>query len=213
MSGRDGAVLGFIEEVEGLLLAAGLGKRRPELMALLPLCEKEWLSKNWNEGALDTLWDKAQRLRVMFGGNEAIDDKRACMGGGVLGCDGCRNATEEQLERLERISWNNRFANYNKWHRRYPYGVWTCADGRQVLFNRNYNPILVRYVGGSVVDGDPEEWVDWVSQAWFYGGSDNPRGCEEVQGRLREVIRVFYAGGDVEKEFAVDSTRKMKVVK
>ena len=24
---------------------------------------------------------------------------------------------------------------------RYPYGRWTCADGRQVLFNRGYNPI------------------------------------------------------------------------
>ena len=28
-----------------------------------------------------------------------------------------------------------------------PYGMWTVADGRQVLFNRNYRPILERYPG------------------------------------------------------------------
>src|ERR1019366_697539 len=30
---------------------------------------------------------------------------------------------------------------------RMPFGKWTCADGREVLFNRNYKPIWQRYPG------------------------------------------------------------------
>jgi len=32
---------------------------------------------------------------------------------------------------------------FKRWHE-LPYGMWTCADGRQVLFNRFYEPILQR---------------------------------------------------------------------
>jgi hypothetical protein len=31
-----------------------------------------------------------------------------------------------------------------------PYGMWTCADSRQVLFNRRYRPILERRPGQPV---------------------------------------------------------------
>lgn len=51
-----------------------------------------------------------------------------------------------------------------------PYGVWTCADGREVLFNRRYVPMLERCPGGPVTAADPAEWVPFVRQSWFYSG-------------------------------------------
>lgn len=39
-----------------------------------------------------------------------------------------------------------------------PYGIWTCVDGRQVVFNREYQPILQR-VNGVNSYADPGEWV------------------------------------------------------
>jgi hypothetical protein len=50
-----------------------------------------------------------------------------------------------------------------------PYGMWTCEDGRQVLFNRFYEPILLRRAGSLPEPADPKERVDFCRQEWFYG--------------------------------------------
>src|SRR4051812_39497549 len=39
------------------------------------------------------------------------------------------------------------------------YGMWTCADGGQVLFNRHYHPIWWRYPPHPATAADPGEWV------------------------------------------------------
>ena len=49
-----------------------------------------------------------------------------------------------------------------------PYGIWTCADGREVLFDRTYTPICERYPGQPAVMADRDEWVHWGQQDWFY---------------------------------------------
>ena len=49
-----------------------------------------------------------------------------------------------------------------------PYGMWTVADGRQVLFNRCYRPILERYPGASAKAVIEFEWVAWREQIWFF---------------------------------------------
>jgi hypothetical protein len=56
------------------------------------------------------------------------------------------------------------------WRLMHPYGKWTCADGREVLFNRSYYPILQRYPGGPVSAADPNEWVDFERQEFFWDG-------------------------------------------
>lgn len=48
-----------------------------------------------------------------------------------------------------------------------PYGIWTCEDGRQVLFNRDYCPIWERH-NGVTQPANYYEWVPYVTQAWFY---------------------------------------------
>lgn len=54
-----------------------------------------------------------------------------------------------------------------------PYGKWTCADGREVLFNREYQPIWQRREF-DVDRADPSEWVAWETQEWFYDDSCPP---------------------------------------
>jgi hypothetical protein len=49
-----------------------------------------------------------------------------------------------------------------------PYGLWTCADGRQVLFNRRYRPLYQRSPNGVVSSADPSERVPWKDELWFY---------------------------------------------
>jgi hypothetical protein len=57
-------------------------------------------------------------------------------------------------------------------HRRndYPYGKWTCADGREVLFNRFYEPIWHRLPGALFArPADAGEWVKGIEKHdYFY---------------------------------------------
>lgn len=49
-----------------------------------------------------------------------------------------------------------------------PYGWWVCAEGREVLFDRDYCPICQRMPGAAPSMADPNERVRWVKQDWFY---------------------------------------------
>jgi hypothetical protein len=52
---------------------------------------------------------------------------------------------------------------------RYAYGLWTCPDGRQVLFDRNYKPMWQRYLDQPATPADPSEWVLFAKEEWFFG--------------------------------------------
>jgi hypothetical protein len=55
-----------------------------------------------------------------------------------------------------------------------PYGMWTCADGRQLLFNRAYVAIWQRYPGQPATAADPTEWVPWKEQQYFFNDGSLP---------------------------------------
>src|SRR5215468_6698717 len=64
-----------------------------------------------------------------------------------------------------------------------PYGLWTCPDGREVLFNRDYAPIWERLPGEPARRADPNERIPWADQVWFYNDGCPPhreweKGCE-----------------------------------
>jgi hypothetical protein len=63
---------------------------------------------------------------------------------------------------------------FEQWRFWCPYGRWTCGDGREVLFNRDYCPIYERHPSqlGRVAQHD--EWVPWVRQEYFFNDSNNP---------------------------------------
>jgi hypothetical protein len=53
-----------------------------------------------------------------------------------------------------------------------PYGVWACEDGREVLFNRFYEPIWQRASPSANPEpADPKESAAWKHQWWFYDDS------------------------------------------
>ena len=55
-----------------------------------------------------------------------------------------------------------------------PYGMWQCADGREVLFNRYYQPIKQRMADGTVSVPSPTDTVQWINQQWFYDDATVP---------------------------------------
>jgi len=66
-----------------------------------------------------------------------------------------------------------------------PYGRWTCADRTEVLFNRDYRPIWKKHPNGMVVAADPDEWVKFAKQEYFYSDVNNP---DEDHGSYRICI-------------------------
>jgi hypothetical protein len=50
----------------------------------------------------------------------------------------------------------------------YPYGKWTCATGREILFNRFYEPIWQRLPNGDPHQANANEWVPWIRQELLY---------------------------------------------
>jgi hypothetical protein len=54
-------------------------------------------------------------------------------------------------------------------HRDMAYGKWTCEDGRQVLYNRRYQPIWQRYPGDEVATrADPAEVVAYTKDTFTW---------------------------------------------
>ncbi len=70
-----------------------------------------------------------------------------------------------------------------------PYGKWTCADGREVLFNRSYMPIWERHHGVTRPILQSER-VKFVHQKHFYTESSSPKGLVK---RLEKVLVDFGA--------------------
>lgn len=72
-----------------------------------------------------------------------------------------------------------------------PYGLWTCEDGREVLFNRRYEPIWQRRVGAVAEAADPSERVPWLHQSWLYQEDDPPWADASTLARLAAVLSAW----------------------
>lgn len=71
---------------------------------------------------------------------------------------------------------------------RLPYGRWTCDDGREVLFNRDYKPIWSRKPGQEAEPGDPDEWVKFNRQEWFYKDHNPPWASRASLDRCERIL-------------------------
>jgi hypothetical protein len=98
------SVLAFIEEIETLILAAGLLEDRPELASYLTPCEMEYMIEDggWRR-TLDVWWNKAQRIREIY---EDDSDKRSCYGS--FECRAC----SPKVPIKERAKINDRVINH-----------------------------------------------------------------------------------------------------
>jgi hypothetical protein len=59
-------------------------------------------------------------------------------------------------------------------HNWLPYGVWLCDGGREVLFNRYYEPIWERTDGVTTKSADHKEWVHWTATKYFFNDGNPP---------------------------------------
>src|SRR5262249_50750151 len=70
-----------------------------------------------------------------------------------------------------------------------PYGKWTCADGREVIFNRSYSPILERRPGEGAKPANPGEWVESiVADESFWEDIDGPRTNPGALDRVNAIL-------------------------
>jgi hypothetical protein len=67
----------------------------------------------------------------------------------------------------ENITMSKRLT-FQEWKLKCPYGKWTCANGREVLFNRGYWPILERCPGKPVGVPRPGEFVHGIVKQEFF---------------------------------------------
>jgi hypothetical protein len=67
--------------------------------------------------------------------------------------------------------------SYREFRLRCPYGLWSCTDGREVIFNRDYWPILERRPGEKAKPANPNEWI-WGIRAhdYFFDDANPPWG-------------------------------------
>lgn len=95
-----------------------------------------------------------------------------------------------------------------------PYGKWSCVDGTEVLFNRDYCPIWARMPSGKAITLDPDTWISYTGESVHYYDDgnrpwDNKATLEKCMGILKSwgvqnqhprVLQMFDAivekGGD-----------------
>jgi hypothetical protein len=79
--------------------------------------------------------------------------------------------------------------NKNSWAIMCPYGMWTCRNGREVLFNRRYYPVLERRPGRPAMAAALSEWVDGITQqSWLWNERDNPLIDDATLARVNAVL-------------------------
>jgi hypothetical protein len=78
--------------------------------------------------------------------------------------------------------------SHGEWHDRLPYGKWVCADGREVLFNRSYWPILERRPGEPAKPARSGEWVPWVEQHFFWDDYTHPGRRPETLSSVNRIL-------------------------
>jgi len=80
-----------------------------------------------------------------------------------------------------------------------PYGKWTCADGTEVLFNRDYSPLWYKSPNGKVGTLDPDTWVSWKGSSHYFNDGQVPW-HKKRQAKADECFAVL-------KEWGVDTQR------
>jgi hypothetical protein len=82
-----------------------------------------------------------------------------------------------------------------------PFGMWRCADGREVLFNRSYRAIWQRSPERGVTLADRDEYVRWIEQCFFYEESQPPwrrnKASRMMAKKLDTVLYDFRRGGTI----------------
>lgn len=91
---------------------------------------------------------------------------------------------------------------YDGKHSRLPYGAYIRADGSEVLFDRNYHPVMERAQDGSNVR-PAAGWIKHEVTVWFYNDACSPRGQrrfkarQDALSRCEAALTAFTQGGSI----------------
>lgn len=72
-----------------------------------------------------------------------------------------------------------------------PYGKWSCVDGSEVLFNRDYSPIWERSVTGKISPISPDTYIQYINTVHYFDSGSAPyygnqRSLETCMGVLED---------------------------
>lgn len=84
-----------------------------------------------------------------------------------------------------------------------PYGMWTCRDGRQILFNRRYMAIWQKWPDGRVDRPTEGEWYDFDKrrgEGFLYDAHWGPRGMPQPPWKDWKTLLILFA---VMRQFGV----------
>lgn len=70
-----------------------------------------------------------------------------------------------------------------------PYGYWIENDGSKVLFSREYCPLWKVQEGRAPVRDDPDRWVVWTEQKWFFDEGSFRGDTDEVIAKGLQILR------------------------
>jgi hypothetical protein len=91
--------------------------------------------------------------------------------------------------------------------RELPYGVWTLADGGQVLFDRDYFPIWQRSAGAAV-RVTAWRWIHWVEQNHFFDDDNPPWDDDATKKTCARVLADFVAGKPIDQYWRAHEARR-----
>lgn len=69
-----------------------------------------------------------------------------------------------------------------------PYGKYICADGSEVLYNRDYTPMWAKFKDGRVVALEPDTWVTHTDQVAFYTPESPPWEDKKTAAKCLEIL-------------------------
>ena len=78
-----------------------------------------------------------------------------------------------------------------------PYGMFTTADGSEVLFDRHYRPMYARDANGENVQRAYGFIEDVVKQSWFYDDDNSLSDSQEAVHRSEKALVAFAIGKSV----------------
>ena len=141
----------------------------PKLVAMKKKGKKNLIGRSLGSGVTSVTSVTAQRRCVELGRRQGLDGEIEMQDGSALrrGFYRSRGGKEVYTTRRE-------FRRKND----YPYGIWKCANGREVLFNWFMEPLWQRYPaagGGFTIPElcvDPDERVDYITSEYIYFDRD-----------------------------------------
>jgi len=94
--------------------------------------------------------------------------------------------------------------------RELPYGVWTLADGGQVLFDRDYFPIWQRSpdAGVAAIRVAAWRWVDWTQQNHFFDDDNAPFHDDATKKTCARILADFITGKPIDQYWRAHEARR-----